>query len=117
MATALEKRERWCRASGHEWIESNGGTLRYCVRCKAQDEVTQEEEEEISLKGQQARVYRMISEQWTCGTQFLSVNIPRYAARLWELRSKGYMIERRRCVEHIHPQSVQYQWKLIHGPA
>ena len=41
-----------------------------------------------------------------CGTYFYEEHLPRYAARLHELRSAGYSIVSRRCRErHATPQT------------
>ena len=43
-----------------------------------------------------------------CGTWFLQWNIPRYAARIYDLRTDGHRIERVRCPHHYHthPASI-----------
>ncbi len=44
-----------------------------------------------------------------CGTVFLNMHIPRYAARIHELRAIGHQITSERCKQdhyHITPQTI-----------
>ena len=60
------------------------------------------------------RVLRMLRENelGICGTDFLKVRIPRYSARLKELRNAGHVIENRKCHSHHH-QTKQVRYILI----
>lgn len=49
-----------------------------------------------------------------CGTAFLRAQIPRYSARIIELRNDGHRIERVRCYEPGH-DSVQWRYVLTVG--
>ena len=62
------------------------------------------------LVGQNARVFGMLRE-WTCGTEFLAAYLPRYGARIWDLKRLGYVIEKKRCTAHQHV-SIQWAWRL-----
>lgn len=46
-----------------------------------------------------------------CGTDFLRAYIPRYSARVLELRQAGHLIESRPCKFHDH-QSAQTVYEL-----
>ena len=51
--------------------------------------------------------------QGVCGTRLLELHIPRYSARLNELRNGGYPIRRRPCTnEHHRHQGQQFVWYL-----
>jgi hypothetical protein len=57
-------------------------------------------------------VLTMLDEGWVCGTQFLDLYIPRYGARIFEIRRlHPGRVERRRCDSHYHC-GVQYEWRL-----
>jgi len=60
------------------------------------------------LMSQKQRVLNALKMQPVCGTSFLDWHIPRYAARIWELRAEGYEIASRPCRLHSHesPQTV-----------
>ena len=48
-----------------------------------------------------------------CGTRFLSLGIPRYSARIAELKAEGHVISRRTCTNpHHHHRGTQYVWFL-----
>jgi hypothetical protein len=50
--------------------------------------------------------------EWTCGTAMLEGGMPRYAARIFELKARGVRVVRRRCADPAHRhQGTQYQWK------
>lgn len=56
---------------------------------------------------------------WVCGTEFLDARIPRYSARLNELRSKGFVISDRVCANPQHRyqhRSRQWEWHLVVEP-
>lgn len=62
---------------------------------------------------QSDEVLHLLSEGWVCGTTFLNCCIPRYPARILELRRQGFPIERRRCEHPLHfHRSTQYEWRL-----
>lgn len=46
-----------------------------------------------------------------CGTAFLQMFIPRYSARINELRHDGFAITKRACQMHDHA-SLQYVYEL-----
>lgn len=64
---------------------------------------------------QKQKVLEMLRAGPVCGTVFLKEHLPRYGARLWDLKKLGYEIERTRCFDHQHV-STQYKWKLIGSP-
>ncbi|MDX1744812.1 MAG: helix-turn-helix domain-containing protein [Halobacteriales archaeon] len=47
-----------------------------------------------------------------CAYRFLDEGMPRYAARVHELRQEGHRIETERCKEHHH-ESVAIRYRLI----
>ncbi len=60
---------------------------------------------------QQERIlYELSDGDPICGTTFLNWHIPRYAARIHELRNKGHWISSERCKityhRHRSPQTV-----------
>jgi len=61
---------------------------------------------------QQDQVRRMLEAGWTCGTEFLDERLPRYAARIHELRADGVLVERRACERHSH-RSGQFEWRAV----
>lgn len=66
---------------------------------------------------QQDRVLWLLRRGWVCGSDFLDERLPRYGARICELRQLGYMIERRQCVNpHHHHRSAQWEWRLTAEP-
>ncbi len=63
---------------------------------------------------QQEDVLSYLLEDPVCGTSFLNWRIPRYAARIWELRGKGYQITSERCqIEYHHHLSPQTVYTLL----
>jgi len=62
---------------------------------------------------QSSRVLDMLVRGWVCGTEFLDERIPRYGARIFDLRRRGYCIVRRPCgnPQHHH-RSAQDEWRL-----
>ena len=55
---------------------------------------------------------RGMLREWTCGTTMLEGGMPRYAARIFELKARGVRVVRRRCADPAHRhQGTQYQWK------
>ncbi len=66
---------------------------------------------------QDARVLEMLRRDWVCGTTFLDEGMPRYAARICELRQRGCMIARKPCNDPTHHHSSrQEQWRLMAEP-
>ena len=58
---------------------------------------------------QKNRVRRMLEVGPVCGTALLDERIPRYAARIAELRGEGMPIVTRRCESHRHvSKQVEY---------
>ena len=60
---------------------------------------------------QKQRVRRMLEDGPVCGTRLLDERIPRYAARIAELRGEGMLIETRVCKAHRHA-SRQYEYVI-----
>lgn len=60
------------------------------------------------MRTQKQRIMGALKMQPTCGTTFLSWHMPRYAARIYELRTEGHDIISRPCKLHVHdsPQTV-----------
>jgi len=55
----------------------------------------------------------MLRRGWTCGSEFRDdAHIPRYSARLTELRASGWGLDRRKCTRHRH-KTVQYEWRVV----
>ena len=67
---------------------------------------------------QQERIlYELSDGDPICGTTFLNWHIPRYAARIHELRAKGYHITSKRCrISYHRHQSPQTVYPLVKGP-
>jgi hypothetical protein len=61
---------------------------------------------------QRDRVLGALKMGPVCGTTFLASYIPRYAARILELRKEGYQIITRPCQLHAH-DSRQTVYELI----
>lgn len=65
------------------------------------------------------RVERMLIEardQGVCGTTFLRAHIPRYPARILELRREGWVIDRRPCeIETHRHESTQWVYEMVHA--
>lgn len=51
---------------------------------------------------QRERVLMMLKSGPVCGTDFLKVYVPRYSARILELRQQGHVIESRPCKNTWH---------------
>lgn len=66
---------------------------------------------------QHERVLAMMMDHWTCGTEFLAAFIPRYSARIKEIRDEPWVfweVQRRRCGNPAHShRSIQYEWRLV----
>lgn len=59
----------------------------------------------------------MLLEHWTCGTTFLNARLPRYTARIYELRKAGYYVDRRKCANPSHShESPQWEWRILAAP-
>lgn len=65
---------------------------------------------------QRERVLMMLKAGPVCGTDFLRVYVPRYSARILELRQQGFLIESRPCRSQSHGhQSPQTVFELAHA--
>ena len=68
----------------------------------------------ISQFTQTEQVLAMLRNGPVCGTRFLARHIPRYPARIWELKSEGHAISKRRCTDPGHRHaSAQWKWFLV----
>ena len=64
---------------------------------------------------QKERILRRLLEAPVCGTRLLELRIPRYAARIAELRADGHSIITRRCENPNHRHSTkQVEYVLGH---
>ena len=64
--------------------------------------------------GQRDRILRMLIDAYpdgVCGTVFLKAMMPRYGARIHELRAEGWDIQTERCRVHVH-ESRQTVYRL-----
>lgn len=62
---------------------------------------------------QQEDILFHLRQDPVCGTSFLNWHIPRYAARIHELRAKGYQITSERCrISYHHHRSPQTVYQL-----
>lgn len=62
---------------------------------------------------QQQRVLAALKAGPICGTELLRMRIPRYSARILELRQAGHVIETRPCRNQFHQhESVQTVFEL-----
>ncbi len=52
--------------------------------------------------------------EWLCVSEFMRAYIPRYSARLFELRRDGWTLEKRRCQQHPHDLD---EWRLAGTPS
>ena len=57
---------------------------------------------QLTRPTQRERVLAQLRDGPTCGTEFLEMHIPRYAARIWELRELGRDITNESCWKHQH---------------
>ncbi len=64
-------------------------------------------------KTQRGHVLRRLKVEPLCGTDFLLSGIPRYSARIYELRKENHQIIRRTCDKHLHHRSRQYVYELV----
>ena len=63
---------------------------------------------------QKDQVLRWLGRGPVCGTTLLAAHIPRYAARIAELRDEGYDIVTERCVNEHHAHVTrQVQYRLV----
>ncbi len=60
---------------------------------------------------QQERILYELREGPVCGTTFLNWHIPRYAARIHELRAKGHQITSERCKLTYH---LHLSWQTVY---
>ncbi len=68
---------------------------------------------EHDTKTQRDYVLRWLRVEPQCGTEFLNLGIPRYSARIYELRREGHQIIRRTCDVHYYHRSRQYVYELV----
>ena len=72
------------------------------------------DEPTISEFTQTEQVLAMLRTGPVCGTRFLARRIPRYPARIWELKQEGHAIAKRRCTNPDHRHvSAQWEWCLV----
>lgn len=66
---------------------------------------------------QYERVRALLRADWTCGSEMLAARIPRYSARIAEIREREpvYTILRRPCSNplHGHQAGQMFQWCMI----
>lgn len=63
---------------------------------------------------QRERVLMMLKAGPVCGTDFLRVYVPRYSARILELRQQGFLIESRPCKNTWHGhETAQTVYELV----
>ena len=62
---------------------------------------------------QRDRILRRLQRGPVCGIELLDMHIPRYAARILELRQQGHMIDTQRCTQHEWHKSHQIEYFLI----
>ena len=62
---------------------------------------------------QRDRILERLRAGPICATTFLDMHIPRYAARVLELRQDGYTIDTRRCLQHDWHKSPQIEYVLV----
>lgn len=63
------------------------------------------------MTSQKQRILNALKLGPVCGTQFLDWHMPRYAARIYELRTEGHYITTRTCQLHRH-ESPQIVYEL-----
>ncbi len=68
---------------------------------------------EHDTKTQRGHVLRWLRVEPQCGTEFLNLGIPRYSARIYELRKAGHQIIRRTCDVHSYHRSRQFVYELV----
>ena len=61
---------------------------------------------------QKTRILAALKLGPVCGTQMLGWHIPRYAARIYELRTEGHDIISRPCTLHAH-ESPQVVYEMV----
>lgn len=61
---------------------------------------------------QKQRILEALRLEPRCGTTFLDWHIPRYAARIYELRTEGHNIVSTPCKLHHH-DSAQIVYRLV----
>ena len=65
-------------------------------------------QETLSQKQRVLDTLRNAGPAGVCGTSLLYINIPRYAARIHELRQAGYMIESTACQDSHESRQTRY---------
>ena len=63
---------------------------------------------------QRSRIMSWLEAGPVCGTTMLRFHIPRYAARINELRRDGHTIITRPCTQHHH-DTAQVEYVLLEG--
>ena len=53
---------------------------------------------------QRERVLALLRDGPQCTSDFAAAYLPRFGARIWELRRAGHTITNRRCDKHPHPK-------------
>ena len=61
-------------------------------------------------------VLSMLTHGPVCGTTLLDLRIPRYADRVYTLKSDGWIINTRRCVQHDWHTTRQVEYVLVNPP-
>ena len=72
-------------------------------------------EDERTQKQKVLDALREYHDEGVCGVSFMGMYIPRYAARIYDLRQDGYVIEREWC--NVHKTVARYYLKEenVHG--
>ena len=74
-------------------------------------------EPDITQFTQKEQVLAMLRNGPVCGTRFLARRIPRYPARIFELKQDGHLISKRRCGDEQHRHaSAQFEWFKVEAP-
>jgi len=56
---------------------------------------------------QRKRILSMLRRGPVCGTTLLAEHIPRYSARIFELRGEGHTIQNRKCGNALHAHETK----------
>ena len=64
---------------------------------------------QVDAMSQKQRIANLLRDGPVCGTALLDLRMPRYAARISELRAEGMLIETRVCESHRHAsKQIEY---------
>ena len=63
------------------------------------------------------RILGMLRRGDVCGDTLLELHMPRYAARVHELKADGYQIISRRCKQHTWHTSPVVEYILVREPS